>query len=440
MKSKVPYKNIDTEYADKYRYDIDTDIDADMEVEHMETLTVIGGGPGAEAYMLPAACMAMAQADIVIADARYVKIIKHPNVCQMGKLMETIEQIQTYLLTQKMAVVVSGDPLMYSLYKTIKNKLPGVQVQVYPGIGSLQMLAARLGETLEHAVFLSGHGRNLAEGSLALNVYEHEKVLMLCDKVHDPVWAAKTLCDYGLGHVWIGAASNLSYDNEVIQTGMPADIMTHTYDGLCVVLIKNDSPKQVQHLPMLNDDDFVRGKTPMTKEEVRWTIIGKLKLKPDAVVWDIGAGTGSVSVECARQCPFGQVYAVERQADAVMLISKNKEKFELANLHVVHGDALEQIENLPKPTHIFIGGSGRELPELMEKIKKLGKGIQVLASCVTIETLAQASMSFNSGFENEDMVQLCVSRGRKIGSYHILDSNNPVTLLWGQTTDTTQTK
>lgn len=399
----------------------------------MKELTVIGGGPGAEAYILPAAVSAMAVADIVIADARYVKIIKHPNVQPMGKLMETIEQVRKLMETKCVAIVVSGDPLMYSLYKTIRKNIPEAKVNVYPGIGSLQMLAARLGETLENAVFLSGHGRNLSEGSLALHVYEHEKVLMLCDKEHDPAWAARTMQDYGLKDVRMAAAANLSYADEQIVSGLPEQIAAQTYPGLCVVMIKNPQPKQAMHLPLLCDGDFVRGKTPMTKEEVRWTIIGKLKLTPDAVVWDIGAGTGSVSVECARQCPFGQVYAVERQADAVALIEKNKEKFRLDNLHVISGDALRLLENLPKPTHVFIGGSGRELPGILEKIKKLDKGIQVLASCVTIETLTSASQCLQEGFEDYDMVQLCVSRSKTIGSYHILDSNNPVTLIWAKT-------
>ena len=399
----------------------------------MKELTVIGGGPGAESYILPAAVSAMAVADIVIADARYVKIIKHPNVQPMGKLMETIEQVRKLMETKRVAIVVSGDPLMYSLYKTIRKNIPEAKVNVYPGIGSLQMLAARLGETLENAVFLSGHGRNLSEGSLALQVYEHEKVFMLCDKVHDPAWAARTMQDYGLKNVRMAAAANLSYADEQIVSGIPEHIATQTYPGLCVVMINNPQPKQAMHLPLLCDEDFVRGKTPMTKEEVRWTIIGKLKLTPDAVVWDIGAGTGSVSVECARQCPFGQVYAVERQADAVALIEKNKEKFHLGNLHVISGDALSQLENLPKPTHVFIGGSGRELPGILEKIKKLDKDIQVLASCVTIETLASASQCLQEGFKDYDMVQLCVSRSKTIGSYHILDSNNPVTLIWAKT-------
>ena len=399
----------------------------------MQNLTVIGGGPGTAEYMLPVAKQAMEAADIVIADARYVPVLIHRDVRTMGKLMETIEQVRQLIETKRVAIVVSGDPLMYSLYKTIRKKLPEATINVYPGIGSLQMIAARLGETLETAVFLSGHGRNLLEGRLALKVYEHEKVLMLCDKIHDPAWAARTMCAYGLDDVRMAAASNLSYEDERIVTGTPEVLAHQTYDDLCVVLIKNPNPKQASHLPLLNDEDFVRGKTPMTKEEVRWTILGKLKLTPDAVVWDIGAGTGSVSVECARQCTFGQVYAVERQADAVALIQKNKEKFHLENLNVIQGDALEQLENLPKPTHVFIGGSGRELPEILEKIKKLDKGIKVLASCVTVETLATASECLQNGFVAFDMVQLCVSRSKKIGNFHILDSNNPVTLIWALT-------
>ena len=162
-------------------------------------------------------------------------------------------------------------------------------------------------------------------------------------------------------------------------------------------------------------------------------IIGKLKLKKDAVVWDIGAGTGSVSVECARQCPYGEVHAVERFEDAAALIGKNKEKFDLKHLYIHQGRASEVIKDLPEPTHIFIGGSGRELSQVLTHIRSLGSGIRVMVSCVTVETLAEAAGCFKEGFDSCDMIQANISRSRALGDYHILESNNPVTLLWGIT-------
>lgn len=396
-------------------------------------ITVIGAGPGKNKYMLLAAKEAIEAADIVIADKRYLPEIVHKDVRPMGLVMAAIEEIGQLSLSKHVAVVVSGDPLMYSLYKTIRRKLPNEQIEVIPGVGSMQFFAARLGETLENAVFLSAHGRNLDEGRLGLTVFEHEKVFILCDKERGPSWIGGVLEKYGLGHLPMSAASYLSYDNELIEQGSAVSFVQKDFESLSVVFVKNEACQKLGALPLLCDSDFIRDKTPMTKEEIRWIIMGKLKLDKTSVVWDIGAGTGSVSVECARQCPFGHVYAIERHKEAAALIERNKEKFSLSNLTVVTGMAAQKIGDLPTPTHVFVGGSGRELPDILRKIRSFGSGIKVIVSCVTVETLSEAVMEMKESFLAFDIVQTSVSRSRALGSYHILESNNAVSLVSGVT-------
>lgn len=399
----------------------------------MNTITVIGAGPGKGKFMLPAGLEKIEEADIVIADKRYIPEISHKDIRPMGPVMSAIEEIGRLSDEKKVAVVVSGDPLMFSLYKTIKNKLSDKHIEVIPGIGSMQFLAAKLGETLENAVFLSAHGRALSGGALALAAAEHEKVFVLCDKNRGPAWIANCLESYGLAGVKMYAASYLSYEEEVGIWGCPADFSEKTFDSLSVVFIKNSDAARLLRRPLLSDSAFVRGKTPMTKEEIRWIAVGKLGLEASSVVWDIGAGTGSVSVECARQCPFGHVYAVERYEEAAALIQKNKDKFGLKNLTVIQGKASEKIGELPVPTHVFIGGSGRELSEIIQKIKVLGAGIKVMVSCVTIETMSEAAGLLKTGFRDFDMANISVSRSRALSDYHIWDSNNPVVLMWAVT-------
>lgn len=392
-------------------------------------ITVIGAGPGQTKYMLPAGMEAVAAADIVIADRRYVPEIRHKDIRPMGPVMAAIEEIRRLSETKHVAVVVSGDPLMYSLYKTIRDKLPDRKIELVPGIGSMQFLAARLGETLEDAVFLSAHGRNLDEGRLAMAAAENHKLFILCDKERGPSWIGTALKKRGMGGLFMCAASYLSYDNEVVESGTAASFAGRDFDSLSVVFVKNESPQKTCAAPLLHDDNFIRGKTPMTKEEIRWLILGKLSLTPVSVMWDIGAGTGSVSVECARQCPFGHVYAIERHKEAVALIKKNKEKFCIQNMTIIEGMAAEKIETLPVPTHVFIGGSGRELEKIIEKIKNLGAGITVMAACVTVETLAEAVTCFKDGFADFTMVQAAVGRSRTLGDYHMIENNNTVTLV-----------
>lgn len=399
----------------------------------MHKLTVIGGGPGGREWLLPIALEKIEQADIVIADKRYIPLIAHKDVRPMGQVMEAVRSLGLLLMDYKVAVVVSGDPLMYSLYKTIRKVNPEAEIEVIPGIGSMQLFAALLGETTENAQYLSAHGRLLSEGKLAMEVACHEKVFLLCDGTKGPSWIAGALLSYGLGDIKMCAAVHLSYDNQSIRCGKPEDFAGESFDSLCVVFIKNENWRPFHPKPLLKDEDFIRGKTPMTKEEVRWTIVGKLGLKPDAVVWDIGAGTGSVSAECARQCPFGSVYAVERSEAAVQLIEKNREKFQLSNLYIHKGGAGEAIQALPVPDAVFIGGSGRELKDILAFIQSIGSGIKVMVSCVTMETLAEAVACFQDGFEGADMLQMNISRSKTLGRYHILESHNPISLLWGVT-------
>ncbi len=247
--------------------------------------------------MLPVGMEAIRKADLVVADKRFMYVSKYnPNVVPMIKVMDAINAIGEQINDKNIAVIVSGDPLLYSLYKTICRKLPHITPRVIPGVGSFQMFASILGETLEGARLLSLHGRNLTDGALVREIRENEKVFFLCDKVQTPAWIAGRLLDFGLDDLCMAVRCNLSYDEQIIDRGAPKTIVSKEYDGLCVVMVKNLNPEKPGRKALLSDEDFIRGKTPMTKEEIRFTILGKMKLHEDSIVWDIGAGTGSVSV------------------------------------------------------------------------------------------------------------------------------------------------
>lgn len=404
----------------------------------MSTLSIVGIGPGSADYFMPAARKKMMSAHMVIAARRILPMLEE--VCgetqtqfvAMGKIKETFEQIDTLLRQDRdVALVVSGDPLMYSLYKTICNDeiSQDWNMEIIPGIGSLQMLGAAFGETMEDAQIVSVHGRKKSAGSVALCVTENPKVFFLCSKEQGPGWLSQIMLDYHLDHVTVYAGANLSYEDQMLVSGSPEEMVQGEYPSLCVAMIKNPNPRQVVRPCFLSDSDFERGKTPMTKEEIRVLILHKMKLHPDDVVWDIGAGTGSVSIECARQVPFGAVHSVERDETAVGLIEKNKEKFGTDHLMVYHGDAAEQVKNLPMPDKVFIGGSGGKLEQIMETIAAFHNKVRVTVSAVTLETIAEAHEILGKYDPDYDVIQATVGRGRKIGSYHIMDTNNPVMIF-----------
>lgn len=404
----------------------------------MSRLTIIGIGPGSAEYFMPAARNRMRGAHTVIAARRILPMLRE--VCgaveteflPMGKIKDTLEMIDGLLREEKeVALIVSGDPLMYSLYKTILNQEISAdwEMEVIPGIGSMQMLGAAFGETMEDARLVSVHGRSRTPGSVALCVTENPKVFFLCSKEQGPAWLSQIMLDYHLDDVEVFAGANLSYEDQILESGSPAEMAKKEFPSLCVAMIKNPHPRPVTRPCFLSDEDFERGRTPMTKEEIRVLILHKMKIHPDDVIWDIGAGTGSVSVECARQAPFGQVHSVERDEAAVHLIEKNRDKFELDNLFIYQGDAAERTTDLPVPDKVFIGGSGGKLGEIMKNIAAFDREIRVTVSAVTLETIAEAGEILGNYDADYDVIQATVGRGRKIGSYHIMDTNNPVMIF-----------
>lgn len=404
----------------------------------MSRLTIIGIGPGSAEYFMPAARNRMREAHTVIAARRILPMLRE--VCgaveteflPMGKIKDTLEMIDGLLREEKeVALIVSGDPLMYSLYKTILNQKISAdwEMEVIPGIGSMQMLGAAFGETMEDARLVSVHGRSRTPGSVALCVTENPKVFFLCSKEQGPAWLSQIMLDYHLDDVEVFAGANLSYEDQILESGSPAEMAKKEFPSLCVAMIKNPHPRPVTRPCFLSDEDFERGRTPMTKEEIRVLILHKMKIHPDDVIWDIGAGTGSVSVECARQAPFGQVHSVERDEAAVHLIEKNRDKFELDNLFIYQGDAAERTADLPVPDKVFIGGSGGKLGEIMKNIAAFDREIRVTVSAVTLETIAEAGEILGNYDADYDVIQATVGRGRKIGSYHIMDTNNPVMIF-----------
>lgn len=404
----------------------------------MSRLTIIGIGPGSAEYFMPAARNRMREAHTVIAARRILPMLRE--VCgaveteflPMGKIKDTLEMIDGLLREEKeVALIVSGDPLMYSLYKTILNQEISAdwEMEVIPGIGSMQMLGAAFGETMEDACLVSVHGRSRTPGSVALCVTENPKVFFLCSKEQGPAWLSRIMLDYHLDDVEVFAGANLSYEDQILESGSPAEMAKKEFPSLCVAMIKNPHPRPVTRPCFLSDEDFERGRTPMTKEEIRVLILHKMKIHPDDVIWDIGAGTGSVSVECARQAPFGQVHSVERDEAAVHLIEKNRDKFELDNLFIYQGDAAERTADLPVPDKVFIGGSGGKLGEIMKNIAAFDREIRVTVSAVTLETIAEAGEILGNYDADYDVIQATVGRGRKIGSYHIMDTNNPVMIF-----------
>lgn len=182
--------------------------------------------------------------------------------------------------------------------------------------------------------------------------------------------------------------------------------------------------------PGIPDSEFIRGDVPMTKEEVRAASISKLHLKEGSVVYDIGSGTGSVSVEIARLSEGIKVFAVDSNTEAVELTRKNLEKFALKNAEAVQGEAPAVLASLPSPTHAFIGGSDGKLIEILDVLKRKNPEIRIVINSVTLESISKIDEIIKFyGLADYEIVQFFITKTQRIGSYNLFKSGNPVVVF-----------
>ena len=222
-----------------------------------------------------------------------------------------------------------------------------------------------------------------------------------------------------MNEVKIHIGTNLSYADECVRSGVLSDFQEEDFEGLTAVMVENPVPSKATG-PHRKDEEFLRGKVPMTKAEIRAVSVAQMELTEDAVVYDIGAGTGSVSVEIALSGEKIKVYAIEKNPEGVELIRQNRKKFRVDGIRIIEGNAPEVLEGLEMPTHVFIGGSSGNLRQIIEKV----------TAAISLETLGEVMELSKDGLLKEIQVtQLSAARSRILGDYHMMTGQNPVYII-----------
>ena len=388
------------------------------------------------------------------------------------------------------AIALSGDSGFYSGARILKERIlerfgDFCPVEIIPGISSVQMLAARLGIPWQDWNLVSAHGvdcdpvheimkgratffltggkytadvicRELVEaglGDLRVTVgenlsYLHEDKNVSTDTGHagsiltsDPGTKIEHVDSFSAsdpdtrnGHVGSILTSDPDMKIENIVTGTASECAERSFSDLAVLLVDTKTPDGKQLIQCrrpagMPDDVFARGKVPMTKMEVRCVILGKMAVSENDVVWDIGAGTGSVSVELAMQAR--QVWAVERRDEAVELIRENREKFGRWNLRIAWGEAPMDLKELPDPDAVFVGGSGGHLGEILHEVWRRNENARICISATLLETLQESLAAFAEREIEPDIVQIAFTRSEKVGGRHMMRAGNPIYVITG---------
>ncbi|MFH2123765.1 MAG: precorrin-6y C5,15-methyltransferase (decarboxylating) subunit CbiE [Pseudomonadota bacterium] len=311
----------------------------------------------------------------------------------IAPVQEALAQAALELTQGDVAILASGDPLFFGIGRTLLHCFGPDRITIYPARSSMQIAFSRFKIPWDDARFLSLHGRET--NNLASTILIHDKVFLFTDHRFSPDMIARSLlieCGEAINSEYmVHVAENLATDNEQLHTGTLSEIADRSFCPLNVMILIKTSPKSTIPLFGLAEEEITHSRGLITKNEVRAASLHALRLPQQGVLWDVGAGSGAVGLEAARLFPELQVCAVERETEQIANIQTNRDQFQTWNLQVFHGSAPDALVTLPAPDRVFIGGSGGQLPAIIEHAaKRLNPGGRIVVNAVLKKTAQNA--------------------------------------------------
>ena len=398
-------------------------------------LVVIGIGLDGPAGLGPEAHGCLANAQILAGGTRHLAFFPEfigERIVLDGDLPGWVEKLQMRERGKKTVVLATGDPLFFGIGRILLEAFPKEELQFVPHASSIALAFARLKEPWNDACVVSLHGRPLLMLIPALQRRER-KIAVFTDADNNPAAIARLLIDQGLGSDYVLClCENLGGEQERITRWAPADLTATDFAVLnLVVLLAEQSCANTPGLPLLGLPDSAlehRGGL-ITKREVRVQALCCLELHPGEVLWDVGAGSGSVSLEAARLSPSLRVYAIEKKPQH---LRENLDRFGLTNVHLIAGGAPEILADLPAPHAVFVGGSGGRLGAILDLVaQRLKPGGRLVVSCIAMETLSQAWSWLSEHGLQPRATSVQIAHSRPLGTLHCLEPEHPIFLLRG---------
>jgi len=373
---------------------------------------------------------AINSADLLIGHQRLLDIF--PDFKGEKQTFSDLSIMLDLLKTSAKQVVVlsSGDPNFFGVARFLFRNLPKERIEIFPNVTSVQYAFARIKEPWDDAIFVSVHGRGL-KGAID-RIIAADKAAVLTDEVNSPSAIAKELINRGAEGYDVYLCEDLGLPSEKFtRTDVRGLVDLQTSPLNILILIKAWEPN-LENYPLMGiaDDEFTTARKLITKQEVRAVTLAKLQIQNDLVVWDIGAGSGSVSIEVDNLMPNGKVYALEKNPQYLTFIRENLKKFSAKNVMLVEAYAPEGIDELPNPDRVFIGGSGGMLDEIIDAVDKRLKpdGIIVI-NAVTLDTLTKAVEFLEDHGYTAEVTCINVSKTVSLTEYKMFEAHNPVYII-----------
>ncbi len=421
----------------------------------MAECTVIGVIDAGAESLGPEARAALRAARLVVGGARLLALLEGEIAPEAerfdltGRLTAAVARIEAALAEgAPVAVLASGDPLCHGIGAYMARRLGGDRLRIEPNLSALQLACARAGVAWHDAAICSVHGRDAGEWTDGARGPSHglyplfracmgggETIVVFTSPENDPARIARLLLAEGWGEVFsMTVAERLARADERVLRGLaPADAAAREFADPNIVILRRLRPPEAGSLFGLADADFEQRKPEkglITKQEARAVSLALMGMRRAAIVWDIGAGSGSVGIEAARLCPDGWVYAIEKNEADAAIARRNAEKFGARNWSLLHARAPAGLEAWPDPDAVFIGGSGGELAELIRLVlARLRPDGRLVMNFATVENLAGAIDALKALNAPWKMRQLQAARARPILGMHRLAAENPVWIV-----------
>jgi precorrin-6Y C5,15-methyltransferase (decarboxylating) len=399
---------------------------------------VVGvGNDGAES-LTPRALAIVEKAEVLVGGARLLDFFPHVPAERLkigARVDEVLATVAARRATHRVVVLATGDPNYFGITRALLRHVPAEAMEIVPNVSALQWAFAKAREPWDDAAFLTVHGRTMA--GLAEAVRGQGKVCLFTDERNTPAAIARALLEAGLGEYRAVLCEDLGGPSERVSRLSLPDLASHPAHPLNTLILL--APEgEVRRLapawtPGLPEDAFDHRKPKLgliTKREIRVLSLARLALRPDSVVWDIGAGSGSVSIEAARLAPAGRVVAVEKNADDVEVVRANVAKFGVANVTVLHAIAPEGLEDAPDPDAVFVGGSGGNLRAILGiAAARLRAGGRIVVNAITLDTLHETVTVFRELRLEHEAILASIARSKPLLGMMSFEALNPVYIV-----------
>jgi len=370
------------------------------------------------------------ESEIVLGGERHLKMLpkdwEGERIVWSSPIREAVSKIVSWrpedsASVQKVAIMASGDPLCYGIATKLLRHLPIEEIWIKPALTTFSLMCSRIGWSLPDVETLTIHGRPVE--MLHPFVQPGAKLLVLSKGEESPEKAAKLLCARGFGKSIITVLEHLGGRKERQFSG-PADSWNHpegaALNAMAIECIPESNATILSRIPGLPDEAFFHD-GQLTKREIRAVSLSRLMPVVDQVLWDVGAGCGSVAIEWMRTSPRCRAVAIEKSKSRLKLIEQNSQELGVPMLQIISGSAPEVLADLPAPDAVFIGGglsSGNLLQTCWNALKPGGR---LVANAVTLEgeqkLLQWQNENAGKSGASGDLTRLSISRAEKIGKF-----------------------